>query len=98
MGILRALAGSAIAEVADAPRRAGMRRLYAYILSAIGVGATFVGLSMLLSFVVDAAIGNIVWANVLRPRSGGFPGNPAGGIAALVAGLAAHADRSAGCR
>ena len=60
--------GSAIAESRDAPRRAGMRRLYSYILSAIGVSATFVGLSMLLSFVVDAAIGNIVWANVLRPR------------------------------
>ena len=60
--------GSAIAESPDAPRRAGMQRLYAYILSAIGVGATFVGLSMLLAFVIDAAIGNIVWANVLRPR------------------------------
>ena len=58
----------AIAESPDAPRRAGMRRLYAYILSAIGLAATFVGLSMLLAFVVDAAIGNIVWANVLRPR------------------------------
>jgi len=45
-----------------------MRRLYSYILSAIGLGAAFTGLAMLLSFVVDAAIGNIVWADVLRPR------------------------------
>jgi hypothetical protein len=58
----------AMAESPDAPRRAGMRRLYSYILSAIGLGATFTGLAMLLSFVVDAAIGNIVWAEVLRPR------------------------------
>ena len=72
--------GSAIAESTDAPRRAGMRRLYAYILSAIGVGATFVGLSMLLSFVVDAASGNIVWANVLRPRL-------AAALAILLVGL-----------
>ena len=72
--------GSAIAESPDAPRRAGMRRLYSYILSAIGVGATFVGLSMLLSFVVDAAIGNIVWADVLRPRL-------AASLATLLVGL-----------
>jgi hypothetical protein len=72
--------GSAIAESPDVPRRAGMRRLYSYILSAIGVGATFVGLSMLLSFVVDAAIGNIVWADVLRPRL-------AASLATLLVGL-----------
>jgi hypothetical protein len=60
--------GRAMAESAEAPRRAGMRRLYAYILSAIGLGATFTGLALLLAFVVDAAIGNIVWADVLRPR------------------------------
>ena len=60
--------GSAIAESPDAPRRAGMRRLYSYILSAIGLGATFIGLSMLLSFIIDSAFGNIVWADVLRPR------------------------------
>jgi Domain of unknown function (DUF5671) len=60
--------GRAMAEPADMPRRAGMRRLYSYILSAIGLGATFTGLTLLLAFVVDAAIGNIVWADVLRPR------------------------------
>jgi hypothetical protein len=60
--------GRAMEESSDAPRRAGMRRLYSYILSAIGLGATFTGLAMLLAFVVDAAIGNIVWADVLRPR------------------------------
>lgn len=60
--------GRAMLESPDAPRRAGMRRLYSYILSAVGLGATFIGLSMLLSFVVDAAVGKIVWADVLRPR------------------------------
>ncbi len=58
----------AITESAEAPRRAGMRRLYSYILSVIGLGAAFIGLGMLLAFVVDASIGKIVWANVLRPR------------------------------
>ena len=60
--------GRAMAESAEAPRRAGMRRLYIYILSAIGLGATFTGLALLLAFVVDAALGKIVWADVLRPR------------------------------
>ncbi len=57
-----------------------MRRLYAYILSAIGLGATFTGVAMLLAFVVDTAIGNIVWANVLRPRL-------AASLATLLVGL-----------
>jgi len=70
----------AIAESPDAPRRAGMRRLYTYILSAIGLGATFTGLSLLLSFVVDATLGNIVWADVLRPRL-------AAALATLLVGL-----------
>jgi hypothetical protein len=60
--------GRAMAESTEAPRRAGMRRLYIYILSAIGLGATFTGLALLLAFVVDAALGKIVWAEVLRPR------------------------------
>jgi len=70
----------AMAESPDAPRRAGLRRLYTYILSAIGLGATFTGLSLLLSFVVDATIGNIVWADVLRPRL-------AAALAILLVGL-----------
>jgi hypothetical protein len=72
--------GRAMAESPDAPRRAGMRRLYSYILSAIGLGATFTGLAFLLAFVVDAAIGNIVWADVLRPRL-------AAALATLLMGL-----------
>jgi hypothetical protein len=70
----------AIAGAGDAPRRAGMRRVYAYILSAIGLGATFTGLALLLTFIVDAAIGNIVWAGVLRPRL-------AAALATLLVGL-----------
>jgi hypothetical protein len=72
--------GRAMAASADAPRRAGMRRLYHYILSAIGLGATFVGLSLLLSFVVDAALGNLFWGDVLRLRL-------AAALATLAAGL-----------
>ena len=59
----RAIAGSA-----DAPRRAGMRRLYATLLSAVGLTATFIGLSLLLAFVIDTSLGSIVWSAGLRSR------------------------------
>jgi len=72
--------GRSMAEAPDVPRRAGMRRLYFYILSAIGLGATFIGLSMLLSFVVDASIGDLLGAGTLRPRL-------AASLATLFAGL-----------
>jgi hypothetical protein len=72
--------GSAIAESADAPQRAGMRRLYLYILSAIGIGATIMGLSMLLTFVIDAALGRFIGQDVLRARM-------AAALATLLASL-----------
>jgi hypothetical protein len=60
--------GRAMAETRDVSRRSAMRRLYSYILSIFGLGATFTGLALLLSFVVDAAIGRLVWADTLAPR------------------------------
>ncbi len=60
--------GVAIAESPDAPQRAGMRRVYLYILSAIGIGATVIGLSMLLTFVIDAALGRFIGSDVLRSQ------------------------------
>lgn len=58
----------AMLEDPDAPRRAGMRRLYSYILSAIGLGVTFVGLAMLLSFVVDVVLLNELGSNQLLSK------------------------------
>ena len=52
--------GGAMQEDPDAPRRAGMRRLYSSLLSVLGLGVTFVGLAMLLSFSVDAILLNLV--------------------------------------
>ena len=57
-----------MSEVPDAPRRAGLRRFYYYILSAIGLVATFIGLSLLLSFVIDNLVGATLWVTNLRPR------------------------------
>ena len=53
-------------EVPEAPRRFGLRRLYSYILSAIGLGAAFIGLSMVLAFVVDVLLGSQAWGGTLR--------------------------------
>jgi hypothetical protein len=58
--------GRSMSEVPDAPRRSGLRRLYAYILSGIGLAAAFIGLRMLLSFVVDALLGGQAWGGTLR--------------------------------
>jgi preprotein translocase subunit YajC len=72
--------GRTMAEAPDAPRRAGMRSLYFYILSALGLGATFIGLYMLLSFTIDASLGDALWANVQLARL-------AASLATLCAGL-----------
>jgi hypothetical protein len=57
-----------------------MRRLYLYILSAVGVGATLTGLSMVLGFVIDAALGRFIGQEVLRTRM-------TASLATLLAGL-----------
>ena len=42
-----------MAEVSDTPRRTGMRRVYYYILSALGLTVAFIGLAKLVSFLVN---------------------------------------------
>jgi len=69
-----------LASVADAPRRAGLRRLYYYILSLLGLGATFIGVTMLLSFVIDIGLAQGLWGETLRTRL-------AAALATLLAGL-----------
>ncbi len=73
--------GKEIDAVADEPRRAGLKRFYFYILALVGLVATFVGLSLLLSFVIDTLAGSAaLWGDTLRPRL-------AAAIATLLAGL-----------
>ena len=61
-------------------RRAGKKRLYYYILSALGLGASFVGVALVLSFVIDLVTSNAFWGGSLRPRL-------AAAIATLAVGL-----------
>jgi len=49
----------------SAPRRAALNRFYYYILSLIGLVASFIGVSMLLYFVVDTTFGTNIWGGNL---------------------------------
>ncbi len=69
-----------IDTVPEAPRRAGMRRLYYYILSLIGLTAAFTGVANLLSFVIDSAFSGSVWVGGLNERL-------AGSLATLIVGF-----------
>ena len=73
--------GKEIDTVSDTPRRAGLKRFYFYILALIGLVATFVGLSLLFSFIIDTLTGSsAIWGETLRPRL-------AGAIATLLTAL-----------
>ncbi len=54
-------------QLPDSPRRASLRRFYFYILAAVGLGATFIGLRMLLAFILDFTLDEkVIWDGVLR--------------------------------
>ncbi len=84
LGVVWAYYGTWLSrEIAAAPqpRRSGLGRFYAYILSIIGLVATFIGLALLLSFVIEALVGmSAVWGNLLRNRL-------TASVATLLAGL-----------
>ncbi|MGB7872925.1 MAG: DUF5671 domain-containing protein [Anaerolineales bacterium] len=61
-------------------RQAGKQRLYGYILSALGLGAAFIGVALVFSFVIDLLTSNAFWGGSLRPRL-------AAAISTLVVGL-----------
>jgi hypothetical protein len=69
-----------IQSVPDTQRRSGLRRFYYYILSLIGLAASFTGLALLVSVVLDQLVGTALWGESLRGRT-------AGAIATLAVGL-----------
>jgi len=72
--------GREIETAPDAQRRAAMKRVYFYILSLIGLVATFVGLALLVSFIIDILTAHALWGDSLRSRL-------SGSVATLLAGL-----------
>jgi hypothetical protein len=65
----------------DAPRRAGKQRLYFYILSFLGLAATFFAVVSLISVVIDLSFSRAYLS------SGGFASPLSTALAALAAGL-----------
>lgn len=65
----------------DAPRRAGKQRVYFYILSLLGLAATFTATAALVSVVIDLA------TDTAYLGSGGFRSPVSGALAALGVGL-----------
>jgi len=49
--------GHHIDTIAEPVRRAGMKRIYTYILSAVGLGGAFIGAAMLVEFIVERLAG-----------------------------------------
>lgn len=50
----------------DESRRFGFRRLYYYILAFAGLVTSFVGMALLLSFIIDVVVGRQIWGPNLR--------------------------------
>jgi len=70
-----------VKSLQDEPRRADLRWLYSYILAAIGLVATFIGLYLLLSFLLDLLLDpSVAWGFVLR-------NNLAAALSTLAVGL-----------
>ena len=84
-GILWAYYGRILAAemnaLPDEPHRAELKRLYHYILSLAGLVATFVGLQMLITFLLDALLSQqVLWGSALRQ-------NLAAALSTLAIGL-----------
>lgn len=59
--------GAATVSEQAMPRRASLRRLYYYTLALFGLGAVFIGLQTLLSFILDLVLGETaVWGEAMR--------------------------------
>ncbi|HIE25225.1 MAG TPA: hypothetical protein EYP74_04415 [Anaerolineales bacterium] len=69
-----------LSALPSAPRRAALNRLYYYILSLIGLVTSFIGASMLLSYVIDAIFGTSLW-------SGNQETHLADSLATLIVGI-----------
>src|SRR5581483_313660 len=52
-----------IGSVGEPIRQAGMKRVYSYILSALGLGGAFIGVAALINFIIDLSTGNTLTLN-----------------------------------
>ena len=74
-----------IESVGDRVRQAGMKRLYFYVLSLIGLAVTFNGVQSLLSFVIDMSTGGFIEGSVRSISARGV--QVANSLSLLIVGL-----------
>jgi hypothetical protein len=56
-----------IESIAEPVRQAGMKRVYYYILSALGLGGTFFGVALLIKFMIDLFTGGLLILTAALP-------------------------------
>jgi hypothetical protein len=69
-----------ISTFGDESRRDGLRRLYYYILSLAGLITAFIGIALIVSFILDVLVGRQIWGSDLRLRV-------SAALATLIVGL-----------
>ena len=55
-----------IESIGDGIRQASMKHVYYYILSTLGLGATFTGIALLIKFIIDILTGNLLMSDAMR--------------------------------
>ncbi len=57
-----------IESFSDGMRQSQLKRLYYYVLSALGLGAAFTGIALLINFMIDILTGGMLMTDMLRPQ------------------------------
>ncbi|MGA7192192.1 MAG: DUF5671 domain-containing protein [Anaerolineales bacterium] len=57
-----------IESIGDAVRQSGIKHVYFYILSVLGLGATFTGVALLIKFLIDILTGGLLMSDSLRSQ------------------------------
>ena len=57
-----------IESIGDAVRQSGMKHVYYYVLSILGLGAAFTGVALLIKFMIDIQTGGLIMSDPLRSQ------------------------------
>ena len=57
-----------IESIGDGVRQSGMKHVYYYVLSILGLGAAFTGVALLIKFIIDILTGGLIMSDALRSQ------------------------------
>ena len=57
-----------IESIGDAVHQSGMKHVYFYILSTLGLGAAFTGVALLIKFIIDILTGGLIMSDSFRSQ------------------------------